>query len=114
MPDSVLYALGREIVHWQAVGNNDITGDKFGDMFAESVGGEHRAKPLGLGDVVSDGTAWSLKTVKKRNIRQPTVERFISGRNSPDFSLGVADPRKDPESLAERLNLSAELQKQKL
>ena len=98
IPDSVLYALGRGIVHWQAVGNSDITGDKFSDMFAEAVGGEHLAKPLGLGDVVSDGTAWSLKTVKKRNVRQSAVDRFISGRNSPDFSLGVADPRKDPEA----------------
>lgn len=96
MPDSVFYALGREIVHWRAVGNSDFTGDKFGDMFAEAVGGEHLAKPLGLGDVVNDGTAWSLKTVKKRNVRKPAVARFISGRNSPDFSLGVADPRKDP------------------
>lgn len=98
VPDRVLYALGREIVHWRAVGNSDITGDKFGDMFADAVGGEHLAKPLGLGDVVGPGIAWSLKTVKRRNIRPSTVGRFISGRNSPDFSLGIADPRKDPEA----------------
>lgn len=98
MPEHIIYAIGREVVHWRAVGNSDITGDGFGDMFAEAVGGEHLAKPLGLGDVVSDGTAWSLKTMKKQNVRKVTVLRFISGRNSPDFSQGVADPRKDPEA----------------
>ena len=98
VPDKVLYVLGREIVHWRATGNADLTGDKFGDMFAEAVGGEHFAKPLGLGDVVNNGTAWSLKTVKKRNIRNSKIERFISGRNSPDFSLGITDPRKDSEA----------------
>lgn len=98
IPDGVLYALGREIVHWRAVETSDITGDKFGDMFAEAVGGRHLAKPLGLGDVVNNGTAWSLKTVKKSNVKLLTVLRFISGRNSPDFSLGISDPRKDPEA----------------
>lgn len=97
VPDSVLYALGREIVHWRAVGNKTITGDKFGDMFAEAVGGEHLASPLGLGDVVrDDGTAWSCKTVKQKNVRTTKVVRLVSGRNSPDFSLGISDPRKDP------------------
>lgn len=67
-------------------------------MFAVAVDGQHFAKPLGLGDVANQGTAWSLKTVKKRDPRRSKIERFISGRNSPDFSLGIADPRKDPEA----------------
>lgn len=98
IPDRVVVALGRELVHWRAVGNADLTGDKFGDMFAEAIGGEHFSRPLGLGDVVDNGTGWSLKTIKKRNVRHSKVERFISGRNSPDFSLGITDPRKDPEA----------------
>jgi len=98
LPDDVVIALGREIVHWRAVGNPDLSGNKFGDMFAEAVGGKHLATPLGLGDVVSNGTAWSLKTVKKPVPRRCAIERFVSGRNSPDYSLGITDPREDPEA----------------
>lgn len=99
VPDNVLYTLGREIVHWRAVGNETIGGNKFADMFAEAVGGEHLASAIGLGDVVrDDGIAWSCKTVKVRNVRKAKMVRLISGRNSPDFSLGISDPRKDPEA----------------
>lgn len=70
-----------------------MTGDDFQTIFAKAVGGEHRAKPLGLGDVEQNGCAWSVKTVKGKWSR--TRVRLISGRNSPDYSLGIANPRED-------------------
>ena len=43
-----------------------------------------------------NGTAWSVKTVKATNpFTQPRV-RLISGRNSPDYSFGIANPRANP------------------
>lgn len=89
--------LGRQIVHRLAIGFGDLTGDDVGTMFAEALkGGVHRAKPLGVADVEWNGCAWSVKTIKaKYPFRRKTL-RLISGRNSPDYSLGITDPHSDP------------------
>ncbi len=98
IPDSVLYGIGKQLVHRLAVGHADITGDDFGTIFANAVDGEHRESPLGIADVVSEGTAWTVKTVKAKRPRTQRKVRLISGRNSPDYSLGISDPRKDPSA----------------
>ncbi|MYK99546.1 MAG: hypothetical protein F4014_12305 [Gemmatimonadetes bacterium] len=98
IPDKNIHALGRQLAHRQAVGFGDLWGDDVGTMIAEAFDGEHLAKPVGLGDVVANGTAWSVKTVKRREPRKTTVVRLISGRNSPDYSFGISDPRKDIQS----------------
>lgn len=84
------------MIHRLAVGHSDITGDDFGTIFANSVGGEHRNRPLGIADVVLDDCAWSVKTVfAKLPYRLPKV-RLISGRNSPIYSLGIENPKTKP------------------
>ena len=94
--DEALHSVGEQIVHRLAVGHRDISGDDFGTIFAKAVGGAHRAAPHGLADVVMDGSGWSLKTVMaSRPFAQQKV-RLISGRNSPDFSLGIENPHEDP------------------
>ena len=95
IPHSVLIEVGKQIVHRLAVGMNDIEGNDFGTIFAYAVGGEHLAKPLGLADVLWDGCAWSVKTVKLDRPFRAKHTRFISGRNSPDYSLGITDPHID-------------------
>ena len=95
----MLTAIGRQLVHRLAIGHADVAGDDFGTIFARAVDGEHRSSPLGIADVVANGTAWSVKTVKTVKARRPGEQRrvrLISGRNSPDFSLGISDPRHDP------------------
>lgn len=88
--------LGRQIVHRLAVGHGDIDGEDWGTVFAQSVGGIHRSRPIGLSDVEFNGCAWSVKTVKAtRPFNQQRV-RLISGRNSPDYSFGISDPRQNP------------------
>ena len=84
-------AIGKTIVHRLAVGHGDISGDDFGTIFADAVEGQHRTKPLGIADVEWDGCAWSVKTVQGR--QDATRVRLISGRNSPDYSLGISDSR---------------------
>ena len=96
IPDAVLIGIGRQVVHRLAVGHGDITGDDFGTIFANAIqGGTHLTRPIGIADVLWDGCAWSVKTVKaNRPFRQRRV-RLISGRNSPDYSLGISNPRVD-------------------
>lgn len=67
-------------------------------MFADAIGGIHRPKPLGIGDVEWNGCAWSLKTVKATSPFSTQRVRLISGRNSPDYSLGIENPHDDPEA----------------
>lgn len=83
-------------MHRLAVGHGDLVGDDVATMFAEALkGGIHRPKPLGVADVEWNSCAWSVKTVKApRPFRQKQV-RLISGRCSPDYSLGITDPHKD-------------------
>lgn len=96
VPDEVLHSVGEQIVHRLAVGHDDISGKDFGTIFAKAVGGDHLATPRGLANVVMDGSAWSLKTVKDPRPFTKKKVRLISARNSPDFSLGIENPHEDP------------------
>ncbi|MDD9955788.1 MAG: hypothetical protein OXP68_06160 [Anaerolineaceae bacterium] len=97
IPDSVLYGIGRQLVHIIAIGRADITGDDWGGIFAEAVDGTHLGSNVGIDDVVANGTAWSVKTVKKDNPWRSRRVRLVTGRNSIDFSYGISDPRRDPQ-----------------
>lgn len=84
-------------MHRLAIGHSDITGDDFGTMFANAVGGEHRGRPLGVADVALNECAWSVKTVQGALPFKLPIVRLISGRNSPDYSLGISNPRTNPQ-----------------
>ena len=95
----LLMELGRQIVHRLAIGFGDLTGDDVGTMFAEALkGGVHRPKPLGVADVEWNSCAWSVKTIKASYPFRQKQVRLISGRNSPDYSLGITDPHTDPSA----------------
>ena len=97
LPDAVMQMLGKQLVHRIAVGQGDINGDDFGTIFANAIGGIHRNSPLGIADVVLDRCAWSVKTIKRPQPFTATTVRLISGRNSPNYSLGISDPHDDTE-----------------
>lgn len=92
LPASLAVEIGKRIVHRLAVGHADITGDDFGGIFAASISGNHRNRPLGIADVTWNGCAWSVKTVQDKNPFTQKRVRVISGRNSPNFSSGISDP----------------------
>lgn len=94
-PDTVIYGISKWIVYNFAVGKSDISGEDWGDIFAKSVDGDHLASPLGLGDVVLEGQAWTVKSVKNKNPHTCSSIRIISGRNSPDFSFDIENPREN-------------------
>lgn len=94
-PDDMAVNLSRHIVHRMAVGQADITGDDFGEIYAAAISGEHFLKPLGVTDVVWENSSWSVKTVKVNKPFEHPVIRLITGRNSPDYSYGISDSRKD-------------------
>ena len=58
-------------------------------------------KPVGLADVVYEGMAWSVKSVKHDTPHEAKKIRVISGRCSPDFSFEISDPRADLEKTGE-------------
>ena len=97
LPNDVIIKLGRQLVYKALVGQEDIDGDDFGDIFAAAVGGRHRAAPIGLADVTRARCAWSVKTVKGNPSNRGRAIRIISGRNSPDYSAGIENPHEDPE-----------------
>lgn len=88
----VIDELGRRIVHLLAVGNADITGDAFDQIFAEAIGGTRLGRPLGIADVTWNGCCWSVKTVKQQKPHSVRQVRLISGRNSPTYSAGINNP----------------------
>lgn len=98
IPDSVIIEMAKQFVHRIAIGHSDITGDDFGTIFAKSIDGMHRESPLGIADVAKENCAWSVKTVKVKKPFETKRVRLISGRNSPDYSMGISDPRKDAKA----------------
>ena len=96
IPDEIIYNIAKYITYNFAIGKKDISGEDWGDIFASSIeNGVHLGKPVGLADVILGDMAWSVKSVKANNPHQCSKIRLISGRNSPDFSYGVADPHED-------------------
>jgi len=72
-----------------------MSGDEFSRIFSDSISGQSFAKPVGIADVEWNGCCWSCKTVQSRNPHKAKKIRLISGRNSPDYSAGISDPRAD-------------------
>jgi len=98
IPEEVIKQIGRKIVYMLCVGYKDMTGDDWGNVFAQAINGEHLQSPIGIADVVYDKMAWSMKTVKLANPhRDEAAIRLISGRCSPDYSYGITDPHEDIE-----------------
>lgn len=96
IPEEVIKKIGRKFVYMLCVGHKDLTGDDWGNVFAEAIGGTHLQSPVGIADVVFDKMAWSMKTVKKDNPHSGSNSiRLISGRCSPDYSYGINDPHED-------------------
>lgn len=98
IPESIIKLIGKKLVYLLCVGHKDLTGDEWGNVFADAIGGEHLQSPVGIADVVFDKMAWSMKTVKNANPHRTDASvRLISGRCSPDYSYGITDPHEDIE-----------------
>lgn len=116
IPNDVIHEIAKWMTYHFAVGKSDINGEDWGDIFAKAVGGDHLGKPLGLADVVYEGMAWSVKSVKQASPHEVNKIRVISGRCSPDYSYGISDPHEDVEQTGtavltiwnERINIAKE------
>jgi hypothetical protein len=98
LPPSLAVSIGRDIVHRLAVGFANITGDDFGGIFANAIGGVHRAKPQGIADVTWNDCAWSVKTVQSPKPFTQKIVRLITGRNSVGYSAGINDAFADVQA----------------
>lgn len=96
IPPEVIKLIGKKLVYMLCVGYKDLTGDDWGNIFAEAIGGTHLQSPIGIADVTFNKMAWSMKTLKSANPhRNNAALRLISGRCSPDYSYGISDPHED-------------------
>lgn len=97
----LLVKMGKTLTYYHATGRKDISGDDWGDIFADAIGGIHFSSPVGIVDVAHVKMAWSTKTVKDTSPHTSSSARIISGRNSPDYSFGITDPREDIQKTGE-------------
>lgn len=96
IPEEIVKKIGKRLVYMLCIGRGDLTGNDWGNVFAEAIGGNHLQSPVGIADVVFNKMAWSMKTVKMANPhRNEASVRLISGRCSPDYSYGITDPHED-------------------
>ncbi len=95
IPEYAIKQIGRQLIVRLATGRSDISGDEFSQIFANAIDATDYATPLGLADAGLGDTGWSVKTVKSPVPRSTKNVRLISGRNSPDYSFGISDPRAD-------------------
>ena len=96
-PKEIVYGISKWLIYNFAVGKSNISGEDWGDIFAKAIDGNHLSSPVGLADVVLEGQAWSVKSVQNPKPHSCKQLRVISGRNSPDYSYGITDPREDIE-----------------
>lgn len=95
IPKEYIVKIGGHVVYPIHSGRADMTGDDWGDIFADAIGGKHLASPVGIADVELGNMAWSMKTVKSTNVFECESIRLISGRCSPDYSFGITDPHEN-------------------
>ena len=86
VPDDIIYNIAKWMTYYFSISRSDIDGADWGNIFASSIGGEHLGKPVGLADVIYEGMAWSVKSVKSSKPWEQKIVRLISGRNSIDYS----------------------------
>lgn len=116
IPEKIIYEMAKWMTYNFAIGKSDIDGEDWGDIFAKAIAGEHLSKPFGLADVIYEGMAWSVKSVKSQHPHSIKKVRVISGRCSPAYSYGITDPHQDVERTGEavlmiwneRINLAKE------
>lgn len=101
IPSEIVTKVGGYLVYLLYIGRKDVSGNDWGDAFADSIGGVHLDSPVGIADVVLDKNCWSAKTVKVKDPFSISSVRLISGRCSPDYSYGITDPHKDVQKTGE-------------
>lgn len=100
-PEELVRKIGAYLVYLIYTGRKDVSGNDWGDAFADAIGGVHLDSPVGIADVVFGKNCWSVKTVKAKDPFTSTGIRLISGRCSPDYSYGITDPHKDVQKTGE-------------
>lgn len=95
VPDEIIVKIAGYFAYLLYMGRKDISGNDWGDAFADAIDGVHLESPVGIADVVKGKMAWSMKTVKNANPFTAKRVRLISGRCSPDYSYGITDPHED-------------------
>ncbi len=51
IPADIIKLIGKKLVYMLCVGYKDLTGDDWGNLFSEAIGGTHLQSPIGIADV---------------------------------------------------------------
>jgi hypothetical protein len=116
IPPHMICQIGKHITYHCLIGTKDLSGNAWGDIFAAGIGATHFGRPLGLADVVYNNQSWSVKTVKYTHPHKQKRVRIISGRCSPGYSYGIANPHDNIQNTGtavlsiynERINVAKE------
>jgi hypothetical protein len=95
LPKDLVFNICEQLTYIQAVGNTDLSGELWESLFATSTNGIQIKSSVGIIDVVKDNQAWSIKTVKNKNITNLSSVRIISGRNNITYSYKIENPFDD-------------------
>ena len=91
-PESVIQDISKRIAYHVALGNTEISGSQFANIFGNSIGGKSHRISVGVADLSWDGNCRSIKTIKSKDPHGAKSVRLISGRNSPVNSGGIDGP----------------------
>lgn len=96
-PKDLINRIGGYLVYLIYIGRKDISGNDWGDAFADAIGGAHLDSPVGIADVVLDKNCWSMKTVKAKdpftsmNVYDPSrYWAIFFSKSSFDVALGLS------------------------
>ncbi|CAH1572111.1 hypothetical protein NB559_21805 [Vibrio parahaemolyticus] len=101
LTEECLLSICKSLAYQMAVGDKDLSGEKWEQIFAKGIEGINLSRPLGLADVVKDSFSWSVKTLKVANPHKASKVRIISGRNNVNYSYGIENPLEDIETTGE-------------
>lgn len=94
-PEEVVRAIAQDLIVSRYVrGTDAFEGADWEKTFARAIGADWKPSNVGLDDVQLGNCCWGAKTVKNNNPETCNRIRLISGRNSPDYSFGEGNVRK--------------------
>ena len=82
IPPEIVTKIGGYLVYLLYIGRKDVSGNDWGDAFADSIGGIHLDSPVGIADVVLDKNCWSAKTGKVKAVGNGKTLIYITSKKT--------------------------------
>ena len=107
IPRKVIIEICKRLAFREYMGENDLTGDQWAQVFAEAIDGDFKKSMTDLPDVTKNSTFWSAKTIRhSTDVNSLNLFPIISGRNNifKSFNLEKGfDPVSKPNESGEMI-----------